>query len=152
MSKAYQFPRDEPNPFAEPIAAQTADGQDAANPYHAGQAEAERVRPTAGTYQQTLPPRDSWLLAVSLSSLVAAFLSLGLAYFFIPVGLIALPLSGAAWWMAWHDLAAMHAGAMGDSARGRVRGALWLSIVGTVLSLLSLGSMIFWLFYTLANF
>lgn len=134
MNKAYQFPQDEPNPFAEANA--PASGADA-NPYAAG-SEASRATPPSDAYQATLPSRAGKLLALGIGSLVAALISAVTAFWCLPLGIFVLMFSVPAVSMASHDLKAMKMGAMADSDRGLVIGALATAIVASVICALSL--------------
>jgi hypothetical protein len=135
MSKAYQFPHDEPNPFTEPIVATPAASD---NPYAAGSIGTRPPVPAADAYQKTMPPRSLQLMIMALLSLIGSLLAAALAYFYLPLGIFTLALSVPTWSMARHDLLAMRFGAMDDAAQPGVRTSLGLAIVSTVLGVVSL--------------
>ncbi len=135
MSKAYQFPHDEPNPFAEATPAQPSAGE---NPYAAGAAAAQRPVLSADTYQQTLAPRSGLLLGMAVTALLGSLVALGLSFFCLPLGALVLVLSIPTVLMARHDLKAMKFGAMDGAERTMVMVAPVLAMIGSVVSALSL--------------
>ena len=135
MSKAYQFPADEPNPFAEKTVEQPQAG---VNPYAAGVGPADRAAQFAGAYQSTLPARSGTLLALGIVSVVGSLAALLLAYWCLPLGFFMLMITIPAWGMARHDLRAMRQGAMSADAEATVRIARGMAIFGTVVSAIAL--------------
>lgn len=139
MSKAYQFPHDEPNPFADQAAGAPAAASD--NPYLAGNTAAS-PGDAAPAYQSTLPPRGGRLMAMSLSALAGGILALVLAFWLLPMGIFSLAVGIPAWAMARHDWRAIQHGAMDDRERDTVRAAWRLAATGVMLSVLSFALMI----------
>jgi hypothetical protein len=141
MSKAYQFPHDEPNPFAESAAspAETGGGD---NPYATQAIPAQSVAAGPDTFHATLAPRDGRLILLSVMGLGMALAAVPLVMCYLPLALLSLPLSLCAWGMARHDLRAMAHGAMRDEARGRVRFAQGVALIGSVLGLLTLAAVV----------
>lgn len=135
MSKAYQFPQDEPNPFAEVNPAQPAVD---ANPYATGAVPAMTSAAGADAFQETLPPRSGMVLGLSLTSLLGSVLALVAAFFCLPLGVFVLMLSAPTVAMAQHDLRAMKGGAMNSRDRGTVKVALVMAIIASVISTVSL--------------
>ena len=135
MSKAYQFPHDEPNPFAEATPAAPAPGD---NPYASGAEAAQKPVLGADAYQQTLVPRSGLVLGLSVTSLVGALVAVVVSFWCLPLGVFVLMLSMPTVAMAQHDLKAMKLGAMDSENRGTVQVALVLAIISSVASALSL--------------
>lgn len=135
MSKAYQFPQDQPNPFAEPSAPAPTGGD---NPYLASSADAYQAAPTAPAYQQTLRPRSGALTLWSFVALLLSVLAVAMAYYLLPLGLLSLMVGIPTWVTARNDLKAMQAGAMDNAARGQLQAAHRLAITSNVISGLSL--------------
>jgi len=134
MSKAYQFPQDEPNPFAD--TGEAVPGNDAGNPYTASLAQRQPASPEAG-YEQTLPQRGGLLVLFSSITLTAALLTVPLANYCLPLGLPLLAISIPALLMAHRDLKAMRAGAMDPSGNGSTRVAWYLAASAVGFNLLN---------------
>jgi hypothetical protein len=137
MSKAYQFPQDQPNPFAEPSAPAPTGGD---NPYLASSADAYQAAPAAPAYQQTLRPRAGALTLWSFVALLLSVLAVAMAYYLLPLGLLALIVGIPTWLTTRSDLKAMQVGAMESAARGQLKAAHRLAIASNIISVLSLGA------------
>src|SRR5688500_17003377 len=109
MSNAYQFPHDEPNPIAEPAGA-APDAAASENPYLASSAANQSQAGAAPAYQQTLQPRVPALITFAVLAFLGGLASLALAFWFLPLGILTLPIAMVATAMARRDLQAMKFG------------------------------------------
>ncbi|MDX1948037.1 MAG: hypothetical protein SFU86_21740 [Pirellulaceae bacterium] len=136
------------NRFADGANGATPPAPASDNLFAAGSDAASAERPYQPRYETLAPARGVWLLVAGMLGLAGAASSAASLSGVLVLGWF-LPLAGTvaaatAWFLAHHDLQAMHTGAIDPSGRPLTLLAMWLGIAGLVSCLATAAAMI-WL-------